>query len=169
MALDPSKGVESKFGDYSEFVAVTIANNCAYVDAFLEKINTTQITDLAFSIQAGFRPDWFGVEVNQFQQLLADQIYRHCREHDIHMPLFTITNTVNKLVRIRTLTPLLAQRRIKFKRGSKGTRLLVEQLRDFPNADHDDGPDALEMALRLTAELRARVYEESQLPEILYT
>jgi hypothetical protein len=39
-------------------------------------------------------------------------------------------------------------------------------LQDFPNGDHDDGPDALEMALRLTAELRARLYEES-LPDIV--
>jgi hypothetical protein len=30
-----------------------------------------------------------------------------------------------------------------------GGRLLVEQLRDFPCGDHDDGPDALEMAVRL--------------------
>jgi hypothetical protein len=26
---------------------------------------------------------------------------------------------------------------------------LVNQLRDFPLGDHDDGPDALEMAVRL--------------------
>jgi len=32
-------------------------------------------------------------------------------------------------------------------------RLLVEQMRDFPNADHDDGPDALEMAQRLASKL----------------
>jgi hypothetical protein len=30
----------------------------------------------------------------------------------------------------------------------------VNQLRDFPIGDHDDGPDALEMALRLAEELR---------------
>jgi hypothetical protein len=30
---------------------------------------------------------------------------------------------------------------------------LVEQLRDFPAGAHDDGPDALEMALRLATDL----------------
>jgi hypothetical protein len=34
---------------------------------------------------------------------------------------------------------------------------MVEQLRDFPNGDHDDGPDALEMALRLASELLAPI------------
>jgi hypothetical protein len=40
-------------------------------------------------------------------------------------------------------------RRLRFKSNSPGTRLLVEQLREFPIAAHDDGPDALEMSLRL--------------------
>ena len=33
------------------------------------------------------------------------------------------------------------------------TQMLVDQLRDFPLGDHDDGPDALEMALRLAEEM----------------
>jgi hypothetical protein len=35
------------------------------------------------------------------------------------------------------------------------TQLLVHQLQQFPVADHDDGPDALEMAVRLAAEILA--------------
>jgi hypothetical protein len=30
---------------------------------------------------------------------------------------------------------------------------LIQQMKDFPVGDHDDGPDALEMALRLMIEL----------------
>ena len=62
-------------------------------------------------------------------------------------------NHVNKLVRIRRLGPYLASRRLRFKAHSPSTRLLVEQLRTFPVGDHDDGPDAAEMAVRLAAEL----------------
>lgn len=69
------------------------------------------------------------------------------------MNVFGIHNQIKKIVRIRRLTPYLAKRQIRFKGGSRGARLLVEQLRDFPNGDHDDGPDALEMAFRLAAEL----------------
>jgi phage terminase large subunit-like protein len=39
-------------------------------------------------------------------------------------------------------------------RNNPGGRLLVDQLMDFPNADHDDGPDALEMAIRLPMEAK---------------
>jgi predicted phage terminase large subunit-like protein len=63
--------------------------------------------------------------------------------------LYHWENRVPKPVRIRRLTPLLARGRLRFKADSPGARLLVRQLRDFPNADHDDGPDALEMAVRL--------------------
>ena len=69
------------------------------------------------------------------------------------MPLYTLNNHVNKLVRIRRLTPYLSRRIVRFKGDSPGARLLVEQMRDFPNADHDDGPDALEMAQRLASGL----------------
>jgi hypothetical protein len=51
------------------------------------------------------------------------------------------------------LGPYLSQRQLRFKSKSPGTALLVQQLRDFPAADHDDGPDALEMNLRLMIEL----------------
>ena len=64
-----------------------------------------------------------------------------------------LENRTNKLVRIRRLGPYLSARRLRFKSGSPGTRLLVEQLQQFPVGDHDDGPDAAEMALRLAAEL----------------
>ena len=45
-------------------------------------------------------------------------------------------------------------------------RLLVEQVRDFPHADHDDGPDALEMAARLAAEMLNRGPEETTFTRI---
>ena len=52
--------------------------------------------------------------------------------------------------------PYLAARRLRMKSDSPPTRLLVNQLREFPVADHDDGPDALEMAVRLLEHLLAR-------------
>jgi predicted phage terminase large subunit-like protein len=167
VALDPSKGTESKFGDYSAFAKIVVSGGYVYVDADLAIRNTSVITDTALEIQYTFKPDWFGIEVNQFQQLLADDIHSRSRERGIPMPLYTMENRVNKLVRIRRLTPLLSQGRLRFKGGSPGARLLVEQLRDFPNGDHDDGPDALEMAVRLASELLSRTQDD--VVEILTT
>jgi predicted phage terminase large subunit-like protein len=100
-------------------------------------------------------PEAFGIESNQYQDLLAGEFRREFRKQRRRgVPIRGIQNTVNKFVRIRRLGPLLAQRRLRFQSRSPSTRLLVEQLRDFPLGDHDDGPDALEMALRLAEELQ---------------
>jgi predicted phage terminase large subunit-like protein len=162
VALDPSKGTESKFGDYSAFAMIMVSGGIVYVDADLSIRNTAVICETAVEIHKRFQPDWFGVETNQFQQLLAEDLQRRAQEREVLMSLFGINNQVNKLVRIRRLTPLLSQRRIRFKGDSPGARLLVEQMRDFPNGDHDDGPDALEMAVRLASELTSAVRNAPQ-------
>jgi len=59
------------------------------------------------------------------------------------------TQGVPKIVRIRRLSQYVINRELRFKADSPGCRLLVDQLMDFPPADHDDGPDALEMCTRL--------------------
>jgi predicted phage terminase large subunit-like protein len=169
VALDPSKGTESKFGDYSAFVMLVVSKDgTCYVDADMDRRDTSLIVEQALEINRVFRPDGFGIEVNQFQQLLADELERRGRERAISPPLFSITNTVNKQVRIRRLTPFLAQQALRFKGDSPGARLLVEQLRDFPRGDHDDGPDALEMAIRLAGDLLTPAYEDEYLPDYAY-
>ena len=158
VALDPSKGTDSKFGDYSAFVLLLVGvDDTLYVDADLAVRHTTMIVQRSLEIQHQFQPHGFAVEGNAFQFLLGDEMVRRANEVGLQMPLFSINNTVSKLVRIRTLTAFLARGKIRFKGGSAGAQLLVEQLRDFPLADHDDGPDALEMAVRMAGALLAGI------------
>ena len=42
VALDPSKGTESKFGDYSAFVKIMVSAGLVYVDADLANCNTAR-------------------------------------------------------------------------------------------------------------------------------
>jgi predicted phage terminase large subunit-like protein len=155
LSLDPSKGADSRRGDYSAFVALGIgADNLLYIEADLARRPTPQIVTDGVELVRRFRPQLFGIEANQFQHLFgADFIAEFKRQGLIGTAPCTIENTINKQVRIRRLGPLLAARRLRFKTNSPGTRLLVGQLREFPIAGHDDGPDALEMALRLAESL----------------
>jgi predicted phage terminase large subunit-like protein len=147
LAIDPSKGTESKLGDYTAFVLVQLGHDgMMYVDAWLEHCNTAVLLDLAAELQREYRCDGIAIEGNQFQFLLADELDRRAGGY---WPVYSLQNHVQKLVRIRRLTGLLARQQFRFRHGSPGARKLVGQLRDFPVADHDDGPDALEMALRL--------------------
>ncbi|MDY0168081.1 MAG: hypothetical protein RBS80_16150 [Thermoguttaceae bacterium] len=155
LALDPSKGTDSRRGDYSALVALGVdRRGMLFVEADLRRRPTPQIVADAVEWHRTFRPDVFGVEANQFQHLLAGELDAAFRQAGIlaARPV-PIENRVNKQVRIRRLGPYLSSSRVRFKAGSPGTQLLVEQLGTFPVGDHDDGPDALEMAVRLAAEL----------------
>ena len=154
MALDPSKGKDARFGDYSAFAMLVVGGDgTLYVDANLDIRNISVIVETALELQRTFVADGFAVETNQFQELLATELNRVANERGMHLPIFTMNNQVPKIVRIRRLTQYLSQGRVRFKAGSAGARLLVEQLRDFPNGDHDDGPDAFEMAVRMAVHL----------------
>jgi len=100
-----------------------------------------------------FKPDGLAIEINTFQELLLVYLDQVAARRQITLPIHPIDNSVPKPVRIRRLGPDLAQRKIRFKARSPGTQLLVQQLRDFPQADHDDGPDSAEMSRRIMVEL----------------
>jgi len=125
-----------------------------YVEADLARRPTPQMVADGAAWCGRFRPLAFGVEANQYQELLAGEIAAEfARQQLAQIVPAAIHNHVNKQLRIRRLGPYLSQRRLRFLAGSASTRLLVDQLRDFPAGAHDDGPDALEMALRLAEEV----------------
>ena len=155
LALDPSKGSDARRGDYSALVMLGVdRRGILYLEADLARRPTPQIVANGVEWYGRFQPDVFGIESNQFQDLLGGEFAAAFRRQGIltgrPVPL---ENRTNKLVRIRRLGPYLSGRRLRFKSDSPGTRLLVEQLKQFPVGDHDDGPDAAEMAVRLAAEL----------------
>ncbi len=154
MALDPSKGADARRGDYSAFVWVGVdRQGIVYVQADLARRSAPEIVAQGVELVRRVRPELLGIESNQFQELFGAEFERQFRQAGLwSVRLLMVENRVNKEVRIRRLGPLLAQRRLRFKADCPLTRLLVSQLRDFPLGDHDDGPDALEMAVRLAAE-----------------
>jgi predicted phage terminase large subunit-like protein len=153
VALDPSLGKTDK-ADYSAFVAVAKGRDGNYyVDANISRRPSSQIVAEGVDWMADLAPDHFGCETNQFQELLREQFEAALPRAKMTLTqVWGINNSVPKLTRIRSLTSSLAKGRIKIRR-SPGSSLLVEQLKGFPAHKFFDGPDALEMAIRLTEEL----------------
>lgn len=151
VALDPSKGKDSRRGDYSAFAKLQVTDNVCYFDFDLARRPATEIVSDGVEILKEFLPQGFAVEAVQFQELLgADFLEAFERENIVGAPLYLLQNHANKQVRIRTLGPLLSQKRFKVKQNSPGASLTIAQMRDFPDkGSHDDGPDAAEMAIRL--------------------
>lgn len=161
MALDPSLG-RTDDSDYSAIIKLGLHNDgLMYVDADVQRRPTTKIVRDAIALARSFGPAFLYVEINGFQELLEAEIVRASQEEGFMLPAVGIQNTItSKKVRIRTLGPYLARHRFRFLKGSPGVELLMKQLKQFPNAKHDDAPDALEMALRMTRTLWGQLREE---------
>jgi predicted phage terminase large subunit-like protein len=150
LALDPAQGRDSQRGDYSALVLLGIdERGIVYVEGDLRRRPLAQLFHDTVAAYRAFRPELLAVETNMHHELLPLELRREFAQAGLLAAnIQAVENTVAKEVRIRRWGPLLAQRRVRFRRASPGTALLVEQFRDFPLGTHDDGPDAAELALR---------------------
>jgi len=151
--LDSSRGIGGKTGDYSAFANVMYSRGTLYVEADMDNVrNSAAMAETAVRIQKTFQPHYFGLEEEFGGSVLADDITMRANTAGVLIPLVLIpTGGANKEVRIRRLTPYLARRMVCFRR-TPNTKLGVAQMESFPHAEHDDFPDALEMAVRLINE-----------------
>lgn len=153
IAIDPSKGAESKPGDYCGIVFGGYdGRGGLWVDAVLERLSAEQVVTRTVDVFADWPCDVVAVETNMFQTLLCAPMAEEARKRKLMLPIQPLENFVPKPVRIRRLGPHLAAHNIHV-RATPGGRLLLKQLRQFPLSDHDDGPDALEMLLRVLINL----------------
>lgn len=170
IAVDPSKGKDSRKGDYSAIVFIGVTDGKVYVDADISRRPVDQIVQNVIAMQGRYHALGIGVESNAFQELISPEISRVAAEQGgmIPLPLYSINNTVNKELRIGRLGPYLSRKELIF-RDTPGNRLLVSQLKEFPNGDHDDGPDGLEMAIRLGMELQGQAVANDGMGDNLLT
>lgn len=148
VALDPSKGRNAKRGDYSAAVACGFYDGRLYVDASLERVPVVQAVDNTLSLAFRHRAKAVIYEANNFQEEAVGPVFAQRLEGNrLHgLRVIPVTHTTNKEGRIQSLDPYLRNGTLRFMR-TPGCKLLVDQLREFPMAKHDDGPDALETAI----------------------
>lgn len=94
-----------------------------------------------------------GVEENMFKNLYAPTLQRLSRKRGIYPSVFSMTNTTNKMSRIQGIQPLVhpttGSAVVRFaKHLIEPKRIFFSQFDEFP-AQHDDGPDATEMLVRM--------------------
>jgi len=155
-ACDPSLGKRGKRADDS--VIVTLAKDRStgimYVidaDIARRKPDKTLEDILAYARLRPYR--LFGFETNQFQEFMASELRKRAMQSEINLSVFEIKQTGDKLGRIQRLQPLIKAGHLRL---SRRHHQLLEQLRHFPKAAHDDGPDALEMAVHTAERLVLR-------------
>jgi len=92
-----------------------------------------------------------GIEENMLEDFLHEAIYNYAKDVGRYLAWQPIKHTTNKEQRIiGTLQYLVEHGKIFFEKGHSDQDLLVEQLIYILNKNiHDDGPDALEMAVSM--------------------
>ena len=108
IALDPSKGRDARQGDYSAIILLGVdTEGTIFVEADLQRRPTSQMVADGVEHYQQFRPDAFGIETNQWQQLLAAEfVSEFHRRGLVGVNPCEITNYVNKSMRIRRPWPL---------------------------------------------------------------
>ena len=168
MTLDPSKGRDSQVGDFAALLyGIVDGDGTLWIDdPKLLRIPIPELEDTAVAMIAQHKPDAFAIEANGFQESVALSI---AAKAPAHTPIYPYVNTraealasirkgtkpgdsvagKGKEVEIRmTLSPLLSRHDLRIRDTPQG-RMLGQQLRDFPQAKYDDGPDALTLMVRL--------------------
>ncbi len=145
-ACDPSLGKSTR-GDYTAIVILLRDDDMDInyvIAADLLHCSPSEAIDKITGYAGIYDFKKFAIEINNFQELMADKLDKRIVARGRRLPILKITSRSNKQSRIAGLEPYIKQGNIRFWRKH---RQLLGQLTQFPLAKNDDGPDALEMAM----------------------
>ncbi|SOE00657.1 phage terminase large subunit [Caenispirillum bisanense] len=145
-ALDPSLGKNNKSRSDPSALLIGAFDRQAprldVVEASIRRRPPNVIIADAIALQRQYRCVLWFVESVQFQDFLRTELMAAAARAGINMPCRAVLNSTDKDLRIESLQPPIDAGMIRF-HPSQTT--LLAQLQGWPQADHDDGPDALEM------------------------
>ncbi len=146
-ACDPSLGRAGRLADDTAILSIlfhTETSTYYVLDADIQKRKPRAIIETILEYHRIRKFRRFAIEVNQFQDFLATELKAAASAAKLSFSVHSVNHTSDKLGRIQSLEPLITSGRLRF---SHRHHVLIDQLRQFPKAAHDDGPDALEMAI----------------------
>lgn len=148
-ACDPSLGRSGREGDFTAIVILIrdLEHAIDYVvEADIRRRKPAETIEAILNAYKHWGCDAFAIETVQFQEMLAQEVQRRGDQLGIRPHIIPVDHRTDKRGRIQILQPLISRGAIRF---SRRHRELLDQLRHFPRGTHDDGPDALEMAVSL--------------------
>jgi predicted phage terminase large subunit-like protein len=144
-ACDPSLGKAGASRDPSALLVGRYHRPTGVLDVVVAQIKKRlpdKIIEDVIALQQQWACSLWVVETVQFQEFLKTELVKRSAARHAPVPARGVTPHADKTLRIESLQPHMANGLIRL-HASQGT--LIEQLRHFPKADHDDGPDALHM------------------------
>jgi len=146
MGVDPATG--KTHGDYSAYVVVGKDKDTGRIyvlEAYGKKVSPERFASDLIGACKFWEPKTVVFEEIAFQEVYKDLVLQKALKEGVHCPIRGIKHKLSKAERIYRLAPLVENGMLLFKENQ---RLLIDQLLMLPKGDHDDLPDALEMAVR---------------------
>lgn len=144
-AVDPSLGKKSKGRDPSAILIGgmdRVTGRMDVVEASIRKRLPDIIISDIIAMQRDYQAILWFCEAVQFQEFLRTTLMKESVKAGVPLSAVPVTPHVDKDLRIERLQPPAAAGLIRF---NANHTTLIDQLQQWPNADHDDGPDCLDM------------------------
>lgn len=148
-ACDPSLGRAGASRDPSAIVVAGLDRTTGKVyiiEAVIKKRLPDRIISDVIAMQEKYNCTKWVIEAVAFQEFLRTELIKRGQASGVPIPAVPVKPTTDKLLRIESLQPYMANAML-ILHSSQST--LIDQFRHFPKADHDDGPDAVEMVYKL--------------------
>lgn len=143
--IDPSLGKNGKGRDPSAILIGgfdRLSGKMDVVEASIRRRLPDIIISDTIALQREYRALLWFVESVQFQEFLRTSLMGEAARQGVGVSAIPITPIGDKNLRIERLQPPVKAGLIRF---SPDHVTLIEQLQQWPNAAHDDGPDCLDM------------------------
>lgn len=144
-ALDPSLGKKGHGRDPSAILIGgfdRLTGRMDVVEASIRRRLPDVIISDIIALQRDYRCLLWFVEAVQFQEFLRTTLMVEAAKQGVGISAVPIIPHADKDLRIERLQPPVAAGLIRL---NSTQQTLIDQLQQWPNADHDDGPDALDM------------------------
>jgi len=151
-AIDPSMGKSTQARDPSG-IMVGGLNRATMVLDVVEADICRRVPDLiisrAIDLQAEYGCVAWSVEAVAFQEFLFTELVKRAGQRGIAFPAMPGPTGRNKELAILSLQPYVANGQIRLHRSQSTA---IEHIKFWPEADHDEGPDTLEMLWRIATQ-----------------
>jgi predicted phage terminase large subunit-like protein len=144
-AIDPSLGKNGKHRDPSAILISgfdRMSGKMDVVEASIRKRLPDIIISDTIALQREYRALLWFVESVQFQEFLRTTMMVEAAKQGVGISAVPIVPIADKNLRIERLQPPVRAGLIRF---NPDHTTLIDQLQQWPNGDHDDGPDCLDM------------------------
>jgi predicted phage terminase large subunit-like protein len=155
-AVDPSLGKKNKKRDPSAILVGGFNRYTGILDVVEADIRR-RLPDKIIEDTIKYQREWhclcWSIEAVQFQEFLRTVLIQRSAQLGVPVPALPVIPLEDKALRIESLQPHMVNGLI---RVSPTHQTLIDQLRHYPKADHDDGPDCLHMLWTLAVSRSAK-------------